>query len=437
MGCLHGACKVAILIGRWGGWPSYTTLLLRTIASNSLFDFFFISDRPPADSLPPNAKFSYLTLTGLLQRLNRSVGLRLHDAAALRVEDRFRPIIGGISSKDYSAAKTNDLKPLWGEAFADLLDGYRWWGYAQEDILLGNLSACISPFVLENFDVISPERFPYNASGTFMLLRNTPHITRLWRGSMDVGAILSDPTYAVFDEWWGPARDHFPKLIGKEVAAGRLRLWFLADWHGRDAHIEHAMTVCWWKGHLYANARFVATATSIPCFGFNAIQKDEMCLWHLIRYKQLPQISALQLDKAADRALRNTNEFALARDGVWIPGSALGLAAGGSNLSVLYNDDSPTPFDAAALRRHFQHADQCDDRAANPRVAQAMGLPLSGSWCWQQRSQHRGLCKHNQTVRHMCVRTCMLCQMPTVALSSHRRFFTRRQRRMIRGVEVQ
>ena len=34
------------------------------------------------------------------------------------------------------------MKPMWGEAFAsDLLVGYDWWGYLQDDVLLGNLSA--------------------------------------------------------------------------------------------------------------------------------------------------------------------------------------------------------------------------------------------------------------------------------------------------------
>jgi len=31
---------------------------------------------------------------------------------------------------------------MWGEAFAaDLLLGYDWWGYLQDDVLLGNISA--------------------------------------------------------------------------------------------------------------------------------------------------------------------------------------------------------------------------------------------------------------------------------------------------------
>ena len=52
-----------------------------------------------------------------------------------------------------SASKLNDFKPMLGEAFAsDLLQPYDWWGYLQEDLLIGNLSRLATPAFLADAD---------------------------------------------------------------------------------------------------------------------------------------------------------------------------------------------------------------------------------------------------------------------------------------------
>eukprot|EP00965_Chrysotila_dentata_P242044 6204658-Pleurochrysis_carterae.AAC.2 len=79
----------------------------------------------------------------------------------------------------------------------DLLKGYSFWGHAQEDLILGDLLACIPPRRLQRFDAITPFRPPLNSSGVFMLMRNTPKINRLWRRSADAARVLSDPKYLV------------------------------------------------------------------------------------------------------------------------------------------------------------------------------------------------------------------------------------------------
>ena len=122
------------------------------------------------------------------------------------------------SSLKIPAAKVNDFKPMWGEAFSDWLAGYDWWGYLQEDVLLGRLAGhCLTAELLERFDIISPFWYPMNASGVFMLLRNTPRLTALWRRSSDADRVLSDPRYLVFDEWWGNSKDNFAAVIGRHT----------------------------------------------------------------------------------------------------------------------------------------------------------------------------------------------------------------------------
>lgn len=114
--------SIAVLIGRWGGWPPWMPLLLRTLATNPAINFFLLSDSPPLQTLPSNVAFQNCPLSALLDRLRRTVGCRLRSLSS-----------SGTFNSGVSAAKVNDLKPMWGEAFSeDLLHGFEWWGYLQE-----------------------------------------------------------------------------------------------------------------------------------------------------------------------------------------------------------------------------------------------------------------------------------------------------------------
>ena len=97
-----------------------------------------------------------------------------------------------------SRQKTNDFKPMWGEAFADLLAPYRFWGYMQEDVLLGDLRGSLDERLLHTNDVLSPVAPARFSSGMFMLFRNEPRVTRLWRSSRDANRVLTSPSYLVF-----------------------------------------------------------------------------------------------------------------------------------------------------------------------------------------------------------------------------------------------
>eukprot|EP00316_Scyphosphaera_apsteinii_P006701 CAMPEP_0119316130 /NCGR_PEP_ID=MMETSP1333-20130426/38711_1 /TAXON_ID=418940 /ORGANISM="Scyphosphaera apsteinii, Strain RCC1455" /LENGTH=82 /DNA_ID=CAMNT_0007321705 /DNA_START=247 /DNA_END=492 /DNA_ORIENTATION=- len=82
------------------------------MGTNTQFDFLLISDSSPPTSgipLPPNVCFCYLPLP----EMQASVGLQLRLSVNLTLRRQ----------GDVSAAKTNDLKPMWGEALSDLLQG--------------------------------------------------------------------------------------------------------------------------------------------------------------------------------------------------------------------------------------------------------------------------------------------------------------------------
>eukprot|EP00965_Chrysotila_dentata_P195216 6176864-Pleurochrysis_carterae.AAC.1 len=108
-GCLRGPPCVAIFVGRWGNWPPYTDLLLQSMAGNPSLDFLLLSEKLPSHTmqLPTNVHYFNFSLGDMVKRLKCTVGLQLD---TLEVTQRF----SGTGSL-YSAAKTNDLKPMWGE----------------------------------------------------------------------------------------------------------------------------------------------------------------------------------------------------------------------------------------------------------------------------------------------------------------------------------
>ena len=93
--------------------------------------------------------FGFKEHEALRQRMRATVGLRLSTLSA-----------GGTFGSGVSAAKVNDLKPMWGVVFADMLARYAWWGYLQEDLLLGDLRAFLTPALLATHDVICPYLAP-------------------------------------------------------------------------------------------------------------------------------------------------------------------------------------------------------------------------------------------------------------------------------------
>ena len=214
--------KIAIFIARWGGWPGWMPLLVRSLAANAAIDFHLLSEAPLRMQLPQNVIQHVLPLSELFKRMEASVGLNLSLGEVDGTHTRKLPGRRGRTS-DVSVAKTNDLKPLLGEALPEVVRGYAWWGYMQEDVLVGDMSVCLRG-LLDRADVISPFRPPANSSGLLMLFRNEARVNRLWRGSADAPRVLSDPRYLVFDEWWGSSKDNLAAVLGRAHDAGRIRL---------------------------------------------------------------------------------------------------------------------------------------------------------------------------------------------------------------------
>ena len=321
--------SLALLVGRWGTWPGWTPLLLHTFAANPTIAFFLLSDVSPARSLPRNVRHVPLTLPQLLARLRGTVGVRLTSLTA-----------SGTYGSGVSSAKTNDFKPMFGAAFSEMLQGFAWWGYLQEDLLVGDLRSFATEALLARSDVICPYLHPLNASGVLMLYRNLPRINWLWNTSKDVRRVLSSKSYQVFDEWWGPleGRDNLARLLGRAADRGDIRLslspirrkWMADDkrYGPRSAVTTNEdFVACWSRGVLWGNAQGAPhPCKAAPMESGRSRRRNssaiaaanDVAVVHISRLKRSTYLAHLDLH-AVRHAIAVAHTFALTANGVWIP----------------------------------------------------------------------------------------------------------------------
>jgi hypothetical protein len=195
---------------------------MRTLELNPAVRFYIFGDaRPAVAAWPSNCKFHRQTVTDVLERVRSRLGTAPRS-------------LGGTGT----TSKISDFKPMLGALYSDVFAGCGFWGYMQEDQLLGNLLHFLDGRMLSSFDTISPLPEPKRNAGPFMVYRNSWYVNGLYHLSADLQRVVSASEYQVFDEWWGPVADAMPSIIGREAAAGRLRAytsngvdgkWWLSD----------------------------------------------------------------------------------------------------------------------------------------------------------------------------------------------------------------
>ena len=201
--------SVCIALLRWGGWPGWTPLLMRTIELNPSIRYMLIGNQnPELFRTPRNAEFHKFTLRRLVKRIRHVLGV---GPGKLSVE-------GG-------ASKIADFKPMLAEIFSEMFTGCDYWGYMQEDVLLGDLRSFLTESLLNAHDVISPLPAPLYHAGAFMIYRNAPHVNSLFRKSSEWEKVARSQTYLVFDEWWGDLKDGMNGVVQRESQAGRIRAY--------------------------------------------------------------------------------------------------------------------------------------------------------------------------------------------------------------------
>lgn len=173
--------KIAVVICYFGTWPRWMNLFLESCRRNPTVDFLLVNDCGPLERIPDNVKLVDMDLP----RFSALASERLGFAVKLQV-----------------SRKLADFKPAYGALFADLLQGYDFWAYADLDVVYGDLRRFLTPELLAGCDVLSTRR--EFIAGHFTLMRNTPAITRLFERSRDYQRVFQSPRMYAFDECgWG------------------------------------------------------------------------------------------------------------------------------------------------------------------------------------------------------------------------------------------
>ena len=261
-------------------------------------------------------------------------------------------------------AKVNDLKPLFGLLFADVLRACEWWVTMQDDSLLGSVRSFLTADLLARHDLVSPLPAPFYHNGPFMAYRNSERVNNLWRRSADWRWVLEASSYSVFDEWWGPAtdRDNMPRVVHREAAAGRVRVVTPTTWEpGRQRWMiedfvfgpngtrwfDESLAVVWRRGRLWSGKE---AASRGPC--------DELLYAHFMHSKRREQVAGLPHSKWLSQQAQATDEIVLTADGFWLKAAK---ASSKPSIHWLVSGRSPNAVAAVGstrLRRYLAHLAQ-------------------------------------------------------------------------------
>jgi hypothetical protein len=167
---------ILMLMPFFGQWPVWFDLYLESCQWNPTVHWLFFTDCGEPANRPPNVRFVTMSKAELEARIQARLGVQvsLHDSY-----------------------KLCDLKPTYGELFADYLTGYDYWGYGDVDVIYGNIRRFYTPQVLTH-DLISTHG--HILAGHFALLRNKASVIHAFRRCRGWRRQLTAAGYQHFDE---------------------------------------------------------------------------------------------------------------------------------------------------------------------------------------------------------------------------------------------
>ena len=158
-------------------WPPPALLCLRTLSlSSHVADVHLFANRP----LP-------FVISNVFHHQLEA------DGYAMLVLNRTNVMISPFAS--FYKLK-NELKPLYGLLFEAWLTPYKWWGYMDLDIVVGELN--LIPLDSQEYDLITFDR--NKISGQLSLFRNVPEMNQLFKACSQWKAVVASPYYHNFDE---------------------------------------------------------------------------------------------------------------------------------------------------------------------------------------------------------------------------------------------
>ena len=173
--------KIALLLPYFGKLPSYFQIWLDTAGFNSsCIDFILITDQNMnMYSVPQNVKIINRDFEQIKEQIKRKYSFHVS------LEEPY---------------KLCDLRPAYGEIFADLFKNYSFWGFCDPDVIWGNVGKYLEKFgfLTNNFD-------KFGSLGHLQILRNSLKVNQTYKyndGNImrNYKTVFSSPYSFAFDE---------------------------------------------------------------------------------------------------------------------------------------------------------------------------------------------------------------------------------------------
>ena len=181
--------RIAVIIPYFGKWPEWIELYFYSCSKNPMIDWFFFTDCVLPENKYPNIHFQRCTFVEYCDNVSNTLC---------------------ITFKPSNAYKLCDLRPFLGYIHNDLICNYEFWGYADVDIIWGDISKFYTNDLLDKYDVFSTHND--RLSGHFSIIRNSVRYNQLcflipaWKEK------LCDAQHHALDE------GAFSKLVYPEAA---------------------------------------------------------------------------------------------------------------------------------------------------------------------------------------------------------------------------
>lgn len=214
---------ILLIIPYFGKWPLWFDAYLLSVAANPTIQWLCPTDCEIPKHHPPNITFLPTTLSDLNQHVNKVV------EADVPLNPR----------------KFCDLKPAYGEIFAEQVKDFDFWGISDMDVVWGDIRKFITEEILDTYDIISSRK--ENISGHFNLFRNTPAVNTLYKKLPNYKALFEVPQFKWTDEVV------LSNYIKTDPAFKQLKLkvyWptiLCNQERGRDSHQEYYLDKWLWQ----------------------------------------------------------------------------------------------------------------------------------------------------------------------------------------------
>ncbi len=169
--------KIAVIHVYFGLLPPWFSLFIQSCRVNKHLHFFIFSDSQTINFKSDNIQFIHQT----------------YEDFFLLIKNKLN-----INTRFYNPYKLCDYKPAFGFLFQEYLKDFDYWGYCDNDLVLGDTYDTLLPLIQSNYDVISTNE--YFLSGSFCLFRNCATTISMFKQIHNYKHILSSEKHYAIDE---------------------------------------------------------------------------------------------------------------------------------------------------------------------------------------------------------------------------------------------